>query len=511
MISAHTLSPPDSQPPLSPMVAVVVLVASAAIGLLAASTQSFWIDEALTAVVAMADSPADAWAHAAKVGGTTIQMPLYLSYVFLWVKAFGESEWILRAANVPFFVLGQLAFLVILRRRPGLALSACLLAAVNPLLWSYLNEARPYVMQYGAACWLAAFVVLLATQPGDETLEARPPHVWAAMAATVVLCGASSLGFIWAGGFWAAIIYLWLHKGRVHFHRPPASLGAVAVTLLLLALLAAYYAWATLTFRDGFFDRPPGLINLAFVAYEVLGFNGLGPGRLQLRAEPVVSVLAALPSLIPLAAVFGLLALFTLLLLLRHRPERRVVLSVVLALLIPSAVIFAAAFLTNFRILARHFIPALPLFLLFAGWLIFQAWHQPRWLWRGVAALLPALWLASSLGTLLLARHAKDDYRTAAQVVRQATEQGREAWWVADAAAAYLYRVPLSFQREDQKVWVLAGPSWEALGGRTPPDLIVLSKPDIFDPLGAVRRYIEENRLQLVLQLQAFEVYARQP
>ena len=143
---------------LSRAVILAVMATSAIVAGFAISTQSYWIDEALSLIVAMSSTPAEAWKYMQAVSGSTLQMPIYQGYLYLWHKVFGGSEWAMRASNIPWFVLGQLAFLVLLRHKPRLALLACLLAAVSPILWMYLDETRPYVMQYAAACWLAAAV-----------------------------------------------------------------------------------------------------------------------------------------------------------------------------------------------------------------------------------------------------------------------------------------------------------------------------------------------------------------
>ena len=152
--------------PISRAVLLAMLAASAAVAGFAISNQSYWIDEATSLIVAMAPNPAEAWKYANAVGGSTIQMPLYNIYLYAWHKIFGGGEWVMRAANIPFFVFGQLAFLLLLRSRPRLALTACGLSLVCPTLWMYLDEARPYIMQYAAAAFIYLTPVALEDVPG---------------------------------------------------------------------------------------------------------------------------------------------------------------------------------------------------------------------------------------------------------------------------------------------------------------------------------------------------------
>ena len=42
-----------------------------------------------------------------------LQMPLYMAYVWGWARLFGAEEWVLRAANLPWFIGGLLAYLLL--------------------------------------------------------------------------------------------------------------------------------------------------------------------------------------------------------------------------------------------------------------------------------------------------------------------------------------------------------------------------------------------------------------
>ena len=163
--------------PLSCAVIIAVLAASLMVGAFAISNQSHWIDEAPSLIIAQAPDPAEAWKYAQAVSGSTLQMPLYQCYLYSWHKLFGGGEWTMRASNLPWFLLGQLAFLILLRDKPRLALFACLLAAVSPVLWMYLDGTGPYIMQFAAASWLAAAIVRFSTGSGDSPA----PWLWMSM------------------------------------------------------------------------------------------------------------------------------------------------------------------------------------------------------------------------------------------------------------------------------------------------------------------------------------------
>ncbi len=502
--------PPASPPaarPLSSAVTITVLAASLMVGAFAISTQSYWIDEALSLIVAMSSSPAEAWKYMQAVSGSTLQMPLYQLYLYGWHKVFGGGEWTMRASNLPWFILGQLAFLVLLRNRPRLALVACLLAAVSPIIWIYLDETRPYLMQYAAACWLSAAIVHL------SSANASPPNtkLFAALvAAAVILFASSLLGIIWAGAFAMAITALLRNRGTA------PSVGKSSLWLVglggtaLLIVISAYYALTWSDAARGYHRSGVSLLSLPFIAYEFLGFSGFGPGKLQLRNEPLGSVIEGIPSLLPLVVTLLAVAVFAVIQMRRRERNPSAVVAWSIALGIPTLVIFAGMFLFDHRPLPRHFLPALPAILVAVAAVLNMALEQKSIFWRALVILLPMLWLGSALGMRWRTVHAKDDYRTAAAVAAAALRDNKDVWWAADPAAAYVYLTPISMEEIPGRAWAMQAPSWDSIRFKFPPRLIVISKPDIYDPQGSIARYAAENHFVPALQLQAFTIFTRE-
>jgi hypothetical protein len=503
-----------AEPALSSAVIFAVLAASAAVAGFAVSGQSFWIDEARSLVVAMASSPAEAWKYAQAVGGSTLQMPLYHVGLYAWHKFFGGGEWIMRASNIPWFLLGQLAFLVLLRDRPRLALTACLLAAVSPVLWIYLDETRPYVMQYAAACWLTAALLRLSA-PGARH-AASDPGLLAAAPAALVLFGSSLLGALWACSFVAALVWLLASAPRSAAAHPPSRPTPPVVPILLLVgigaaalVLLVYFVWTWPAAAGGYPRSSRAWLGLPFVAYELLGFTGFGPGKLEIRASPARSLLASLPALAPLGLGLLLLGLFGVRQWRGQKPGRRQLIAGLLAFGPPTVAICGALLVFDHRMLPRHFMPVLPALLLWLAALIVAAFARKAVLWRAVAVLLPLLWLASSLNYRWRPAHAKDNYRTAAALAAAALADNKEVWWAADPAAAYIYLTPVAFEDVPGRAWAMQAPSWDEIRFKFPPRVIVISKPDIFDAQGSIRRYAAENQFAPARELQAFTILTR--
>jgi len=504
----------SAQPPISRAVIISVLAASLMVGAFAISTQSYWIDEALSLIIAKAPNPTEAWQYAQAVSGSTLLMPLYQIYLYGWHKVFGSGEWAMRASNLPWFVFGQLAFLLLLRQRPKLALLGCLLAAISPILWVYLDETRPYIMQYAAACWLTAALVRLTARPAASSPNAYEPFSTAEtitiIAAAVILFACSLIGVVWTGAFVLSIASV---LAREKSARPAALTTLWLVGLLALALLVAFTAYYILMWKAserGHFRSDVSLLSIPFVAYELLGFSGFGPGKLQMRAAPVASILGSIPSLLPLAATLAALGVCGVSQVRRHPRNKMALTAWLLALALPILAIFAAMFLFDHRPLPRHFIPALPAIILLLAVLIQQAFAQKSILWRAIAVLLPLLWLVSAFNHRWQPAHAKDDYRTAAKVAAAALAENKEVWWAADPAAAYIYLTPVALQEVPGRAWAMQAPAWDDIRFKFPPRVIVVSKPDIYDPQGSVARYAAENRFVPALQLHAFTIFARE-
>lgn len=504
--------PPNLRQPTqtSPAVMIAMLAASVAVAGFAISNQSYWIDEAPSLIVGMARNPAEAWHNAQAVGGPAIQVPLYDIYIYAWHKFFGGGEWTMRASNIPLFVFAQLAFLTLLRSRPRLAVTASALALLSPALWMYLDEARPYIMQYAAACWLAAAILreLLPAAPAEEGW--KTPELLLLSLATVLLFGSSLIGVLWAAGAAFVLLRLFRNTGNATPGHSPSTIYLAGLALSLLALAAWYMMTRPDADRAEYFRPVMALSALPYIAYEFLGFAGFGPGRLELRVAPVAALGRHFLALLPLAVVVATLALLAFQRLRGNRPERRAIHAFLFAVIVPTLIIIGAMLFFGNRPLPRHFMPMLPFVILGLAALLPPAMSQPSVVFRAAAIMLPLLWLCSSLNLRWRGAHAKDDYRTAARITAAALRENKEVWWAADAATGFIYLTPMAMDNVPGRAWAMQGPQWDDIRFKFPPRVIVMSKPDIFDPHGAIARYAGENHFVPVLKLPAFSILMRE-
>ena len=470
----------------------IVIAGSLMVGLFACSFDSLWIDEAWVAILASERDLSSWWHKMRDVSGSTLQMPLYTLYLWLWEKIAGHSEWALRAANIPFFVLGQWALFRSLRHDRKLAIWAAVIAAGSPFVWGYLAEARPYAMQIGGASLVVAGLIQLRR---GQPFATRDLALFCA--GLLILCGSSSLAFPWAGMALLTALFL-VYRDRDLMRLRAGNVLLIIGTSLCLLLLFAYDSWATLNGAKASSVGKTGILNILFVGYELLGFAGLGPGRLQLRDSQSLSVFTPyLLSLLGLALALSL-ALFRL-----RRVERSLWTTFLLYSVLPLIFVTLLAWVAPFRLLGRHVTPLAPVVFVTLAYAASATmkWGANRW-------FIP-LWFASALMLRFHPRHYRDDYRAAAQEARSALAKGETVWWSADTAAAQYYDLPVADFARAPGALLTVSLSPERHDRVPPPDVVIASKPDIFDGTNAIRAFVTEKGYVVVQRLPAFTIWRK--
>jgi len=108
------------------------------------------------------------------------------------------------------------------------------------------------------------------------------------------------------------------------------------------------------------------------------------------------------------------------------------------------------------------------------------------------------------------ARHEKDNYREAAACARNALAAGKTVWWNADTSAAIYYHLPTARNGAvpGQAQWVV-NPLRETLAAAASPDVVIASRPDVFDRTGALAEFLAQAHYQLVSNLTAFKIWVK--
>ncbi|MGZ4982660.1 MAG: hypothetical protein ACXWFY_01985 [Chthoniobacterales bacterium] len=454
--------------------------------LLMPSNDSVWIDEAQTAAYARQPTASTWFERLQHDKFSEAQMPLGMAVFWISGKILGTGEWQLRAINI-LFTTTTIWMLWLIGCRfcaPALAL----VAAANPFLWAYTNEARPYALQIaGGACLLLAGVKLI----HGERDSIGATYLWSI--AVLVLCASSMLGVIPAaiGSLWLALLLL-RRRLSLSLH----SLGVIATVGGLLLLLGYYYLRTLQRGASGAMLWPVSLNNLAFSAYEILGFAGLGPARQTLRdAFTNGTVLSTtLPFLFPLA-LFGaatLLIAFHSVRWFWRRENHALGFFLYGIPALSAALLFLLARLVHFPFWGRHLAPITP-FIIVA--LALPALIEKK---RIFTIFWTSLCLLSALELRFVPRHAKDDNRAAAQLALRAAAEGKKVWWSADQRAAEYYGITFG-----NRISLAPQLPSEA------PDIVITSKPDVFDVEARVAEYLRIHDYQKEQTFQAMTVWRR--
>jgi hypothetical protein len=172
--------------------------------------------------------------------------------------------------------------------------------------------------------------------------------------------------------------------------------------------------------------------------------------------------------------------------------------------ILPVAVIFGFGFLRHVRILGRHLTPLFPFILVAQACALLFLWNGGRTLRRAAAVLLVAALALSSIEIRFAFRHSKDDYRAAAFAARQALARGDTVWWAASNDGARFYNLPFAARETPgAALWTYCVPARFT----APPDEIVLSKSDIFDPGGTLSEFIAAHHYHIDATFQAFTIW----
>jgi hypothetical protein len=473
------------------------LVFVALIGMIAVSNQSLWIDEGNSAMKALQPSFVLFWEKIKELGGSDLQMPLYMFLLWAWEKVCGHSEFALRALNIPFFTLSAGILLYLWDAERRLKLAFIFLMCFSPLLWVYLDEARPYIFQFFGA---TSILVALWNQ-------AKKPHLNKNLTVfcigALALCGSSLTGVIFT--FWFGLAFLvTLIRQDVwrSIFSSKQNLVALIISSIGLSGLGMYYFW---TLTQG--TRASGvgktdLLSIGFCFYELLGFSGLGPDRLSLREHGITSLKPFFLPLTSLVISLTVLGASSALYFAKNSRTYRTEIFIAATALCGAVSMLAVGYMAHFRVLGRHLIPILPFVFLLVSLALLHLWQSNKKLRQAIVLSLCLLLAISSLSTRFNPRFAKDDYRTAAQIAKSSLEDGKTIWWAADTVTANYYGLEFS-----EKVINVMGFSKSDLQNPEMPGLVLLSKLDIYDPNRLISIFLDKNNFISTKNIKSFSIH----
>jgi len=373
----------------------LVLAAGAVLRFATLDGQSLWYDEAITARLLQLDLGGLLRA----IPDSESTPPLYYLLAWLWTHVFGTGEAGIRSLSA---LLGTATIAVVwaLGRRLGGAragLTAAALAAVNPMLVWFSQEARAYALLALLAA-LSTLLWLQALEHGTPTSGRRSTRLlaWGGVAALALATHYYAL-------FLVAPQALWLVLRAPGARERAAALALPAVAAAALAPLAL---GQRANDTAAFITNSALLTRLAQLPKQfVVGYDA-----------PLEPLLVAVGALAVLAGFAGLAALLTgrLAAPQRERSEAaRLAALTAVALGLP----ILAAFAGEDHLITRNVLFVLPLACALAGAGLATAAHAVP---RGAALALAAACAAGLVAVVGVARDARlqrDDWRGAARAL----------------------------------------------------------------------------------------------
>lgn len=185
------------------------------------------------------------------------------------------------------------------------------------------------------------------------------------------------------------------------------------------------------------------------------------------------------------------------------------VIKIFLSLLIPIVILLTLIFIKDFRLLGRHLAPLAVLFIVLISNQFSDAITNQttgglvrtcRTIFHILVTIFILLSLWSALQLRLNDRHRKDDYRSAVAIAKQAIANKRKIIWAADPWTGYFYGLD-----QEQQNWQ----PWHnsALPDLSSHPLIIMSKPDIYDPHDRLIKQLSDNHYTPVKYLKSFTIY----
>lgn len=487
----------------------ILLMAGLIVAITAISEKSLWIDEANSAIKALAPTWSGFLGRMSVDRGSDLQMPGYMAALWVWEKITGPEEFALRSMNAPLFLAALCLVCFMLRVTMQRKVLFVLFACSSSFLWIYLDEVRPYILQFlGASLTMIGFYNMLVfpcrnLMPRDSILV---------LLGLVILLSSSLSTIIFAALYWVLLFCVILKNYPMIRLINNSSFVCVAISSVIVSmLLAVYYYWTMGTGARASSVGKTNALSIVFCFYELAGFSGFGPGRGDLRASPLLALKSHIPFLAIYATsilTFGFLCFTPIF---RRLGElKKPILILFCVVLIGVVMMFILGMTTHFRVLGRHLMPAFPFIVLAVSIGADHAIKMHKKVGWLMVSIIIFLMFASSLIIRFSDYHAKDDYRGAAMQAKTSILKGGTVWWAADTSGALYYAVPIKHPESDLKgVYLTVNPTEAELVELPSPDTVILSKADIYDNSGSLQEWLKSHGYLLSMKLQLFSIYSR--
>jgi len=466
--------------------------------------ESLWLDEGDTAVYAMQPDFPSWLHHLTSDMNADCQMPLTMLTSWVVGISWGTGEWLLRAQN---FIFGGIALVAMyaMGRRAGLPWLPLLLA-IQPFFWFYMDEARPYCAQIAGGSLLLWVLTKGCHELADGNSWLTVFSLVALLAFTTSMLTAVSIAVVFACLLGVAG---WPKPEEI---KKPAVL--LIFLWLLAAMLAGYYLWTVNRGATGSRIWGVDWKSLGFTCYEFIGVTGLGLSLEELRNSARNSITWENLKGFVLPVVFS--ANFVVLFSIygwgwfrKRTPAPKLFTACAIALVSIILGFATLSFLIHKPLWARHLSPALPMLVFMEGVIIATVWNSQQIIPRIFAVSFLMFLALSSLNIRFHPRFAKDDYRTAAQIVKDSIANGQRVWWSAADYTGLYYGLSVDCNLQDSSCpVVLPHHKSTALLEQLPaPDVIIITRPEVCDPAHFVQNYLATKGYNELKEPAGFRIF----
>lgn len=500
---------------------LLYLSAAIIVSALMPSTQSFWIDEGTEALYADC-ADLESWSTLLTSDDkSNTQMPAAMLARWAWAQFTGMGEWHMRSLNIVWTLIAFAMCWTTSRREKMPILPVLFLA--SPFVWYYANEARPYSMIIaGGAILLDSVSRIRCETENGGPISAK--SLWILLLGTGVAAWSAILSL-----FLLATLLPWTSWTLLKTKTPSARWLFPALLCIIALLPCTWYYLETLLAGAGgkkVTVTTIGLPGMVFSLYEFLGFSGLGPPRNILRESVTTGGIGgALKLLAPyMPLLLGLAALYTTtvsrgLSNMSPKTRWRLLGFAIVFVCLPSMLLIVAAIIKGASFWARHLAILFPFFAYVIAVPLSKFFSTGR-TGKLLVAITICLLFASALNTRFNPRYFKEDYRGAAAIAKKMLKSGSMVWWLGDVATGYYYGLPITPKLLQNKLAHLLNtknimafhcPDGQSLEIVKNADVIILTKPDIYDQKGTIQTLVESNiNYQLTNdELSGFKVYMK--
>ena len=459
------------------------------------STESFWVDEGITASWLMKDSFNDLLSNLLSNSESESQMPFYIICIWLWGLIVPHTEWFLRSLNI-LFLFGTGLFVYNYSKRYDNSF-IFLIFFIQPFLWKYVGEFRPYLLQiFLHTIQIIALLDLL----NEKNIKYRTLLL---VSSSFLSCFVHMLSVIPLIVIFLIISVCFLIK-KINLYKQEIKIILFSFPLFLM--LGFYYLQTLIRDAGGAKLWDPSIKNYLFSIYELIGLSGIGPSYLMIRdiaTNDFFETINLFVNYIPI--IFLFLIVFVLIILnlkLVFNKNTRILIifsiSVFLILIIFSS-------LANWPFWGRHLAPIFPAYVIILSVLI-SYFYKKNNFGKIISLILISLLIFSTLNNRFNDKYEKEDYRGIMNYAGSHSENTIILMGVNRPAYSFYEKYFSEKYKFNNTIFV----EYLKKNSSIIPDKIILTRPDAIDSDFFIRKYIIRNNfVEDVDKFVGFKIYKK--